>query len=211
MNQTKYSILVCGESLPWRESIIKAFKNINYGEVIGDEDSAHLIKAAGLIYPDVILWKPHQAMIQETISELLESCPLTLPIIILDNPDEYNILDLLRVGVRGCLPSRLFPGQIVSAVDLIVTGGIICLPRLPLGIAISPCIGSGLCSQLTLREIQVLELVEKQASNQEIAEELFVSLSTVKTHLRNIFRKLEVKNRSQAVEIMQNDYREIGI
>ncbi|HZJ84208.1 MAG TPA: helix-turn-helix transcriptional regulator, partial [Syntrophomonadaceae bacterium] len=58
---------------------------------------------------------------------------------------------------------------------------------------------------LTLREIEILSLVGRQASNQEIADELFLSLSTVKTHLRNIFRKLEVKSRSEAIKIMQNN------
>ncbi len=206
MNQTKYRILVCGESLHWRENLIVAFKNFDYGEVIGDEDSAHLITAASLFYPDVVLWKPNQARIDEVISALLERCPSTLPIIILDNPNEYDILDLLRVGIRGCLPARLFPSQIVSAVNLIVTGGLTCLPRLSWEM---PGEITGLNQEvyrhLTLREIEILSLVGRQASNQEIADELFLSLSTVKTHLRNIFRKLEVKSRSEAIKIMQNN------
>lgn len=52
---------------------------------------------------------------------------------------------------------------------------------------------------LTLREIEVLTLVAKGASNQTIADKLFVKEVTVKTHLNSIFKKLKVKSRTQAV------------
>ncbi len=50
------------------------------------------------------------------------------------------------------------------------------------------------------RELEVLELIVKGASNQEIADQLFLSVSTVKTHISNIFLKLEVNRRTQAVQ-----------
>jgi NarL family two-component system response regulator LiaR len=59
-----------------------------------------------------------------------------------------------------------------------------------------------LVSQLELskRELEILGLLAQGHSNQEIAGKLFVSLSTVKTHIQNLFDKLEVKRRTQAVE-----------
>ncbi len=54
---------------------------------------------------------------------------------------------------------------------------------------------------LSKREMEVLELMAAGLSNQEIANRLFVSLNTVKTHSSNIFEKLEVKRRTQAVEL----------
>ncbi len=61
---------------------------------------------------------------------------------------------------------------------------------------------TSLVSQLELskRELQILGLLAQGHSNQEIAATLFISLSTVKTHNQNIFEKLEVKRRIQAVE-----------
>lgn len=53
---------------------------------------------------------------------------------------------------------------------------------------------------LSEREVEVLELLAEGHTNQEIAERLFVSLNTVKTHLSNIYLKLEVKRRTQAVQ-----------
>jgi two-component system, NarL family, response regulator LiaR len=61
---------------------------------------------------------------------------------------------------------------------------------------------TSLVSQLELskRELEILSLLAQGHSNQEIAAKLFVSLSTVKTHLQNLFEKLDVKRRIQAVE-----------
>lgn len=61
---------------------------------------------------------------------------------------------------------------------------------------------TSLVSQLELskRELEILSLLAQGHSNQEIAEKLFVSLSTVKTHIQNLFEKLDVKRRTQAIE-----------
>jgi DNA-binding CsgD family transcriptional regulator len=61
---------------------------------------------------------------------------------------------------------------------------------------------TSLVSQLEIskRELEILSLLAQGHSNQEIAGKLFVSLSTVKTHIQNLFEKLDVKRRTQAVE-----------
>lgn len=53
---------------------------------------------------------------------------------------------------------------------------------------------------LTARELEVLQLMAEGLSNQEIAQRLFLSLSTIKTHSNNLFDKLAVKRRTQAVD-----------
>jgi ATP/maltotriose-dependent transcriptional regulator MalT len=53
---------------------------------------------------------------------------------------------------------------------------------------------------LSKREIEVLELMAQGLSNQEIADKIFVSLNTIKTHTSNIFSKLDVKRRTAAIE-----------
>ena len=53
---------------------------------------------------------------------------------------------------------------------------------------------------LTTREYEVLQLLKQGYSNAEIADHLFLSLSTVKTHVSNLFSKMNVKNRVQAAE-----------
>lgn len=55
-------------------------------------------------------------------------------------------------------------------------------------------------SGLSKRELEVLELMARGLSNQEIADALFVSLNTVKTHAANLFVKLDVRRRTQAIQ-----------
>ncbi len=54
--------------------------------------------------------------------------------------------------------------------------------------------------KISKRELEVLELIATGKSNEEIAEALFVSLNTIKTHTANLYQKLEVKRRTQAIE-----------
>ena len=63
-------------------------------------------------------------------------------------------------------------------------------------------LNTSLISQLELskRELEILNLMAEGHSNQEIAAKLFVSLSTVKTHIQHLFEKLDVKRRTQAIE-----------
>ena len=63
-------------------------------------------------------------------------------------------------------------------------------------------LNAGLVAQLELskREMEILGLLSLGHSNQEIADKLFISVSTVKSHIQNLFEKLEVKRRIQAIE-----------
>ena len=58
--------------------------------------------------------------------------------------------------------------------------------------------------EISKREHEVLELLAQGHSNQEIADKLFVSLNTIKTHISNLFSKLDVKRRTQAVQKSKN-------
>ena len=63
----------------------------------------------------------------------------------------------------------------------------------------APSAAAGLNEQLTAREVEVLHLVAAGMRNQEIADQLFISLSTVKRHIANAYGKLDVTHRTEAV------------
>ena len=58
-----------------------------------------------------------------------------------------------------------------------------------------------LTEPLTAREVEVLKLIESGSSNQDIARQLVISIPTVKRHITNIYTKLDVKSRTQAIAI----------
>src|SRR5512138_1026099 len=66
-------------------------------------------------------------------------------------------------------------------------------------VKIEPSIASKLIDPLSQRELEVLRLIVEGATNKEIADELVLTVNTVKRHISNIFRKLEVSNRAQAI------------
>lgn len=193
-----FRILIAGSSPQWRESMVIAFRAGSSGEVISCENCQDFIDAAARFYPDVVLWKMEDDFPPHLLQELC--CYCTFPIIIVDNPNLYDITSLLISGIKGCLPSRLLPVQIVSAVELTVHAGLLCLPRMSPEIFQSHSQSAADCLKLlTPREVQILRLLGRQASNQEIADTLFISLSTAKSHLRSIYRKLDIHGRNEAI------------
>jgi DNA-binding NarL/FixJ family response regulator len=116
-----------------------------------------------------------------------------------------ELIDVARdLGVAAILPKTLRAAELVPALESIAAG---CEPRVPLrGRAVAdertwPGKGRG----LTERESEVVVLLAQGLRNQEIADALFVSIDTVKTHLRAAFRKLGVSNRAQATAAVLRD------
>jgi LuxR family transcriptional regulator, maltose regulon positive regulatory protein len=69
----------------------------------------------------------------------------------------------------------------------------------PAALSLPPDAEAGLVEPLSMRELEVLQVIAEGLSNQEVANRLYLSLHTVKVHARNIYAKLGVKNRTQAV------------
>ena len=198
---SEFRLLIGSQPPQWGESLAAAFAENILFEVAGSVTLPELIEAAVRFHPDVVLWKMEDEDPVPLATELQRKCPVGLPVVLVDNPQKLDLAVLLRAGVRGCLPIRLLPRQIVHAVELIAKAGMLCLPRLGQGFAISPepqssTPGSG---NPTGREREVLSLLGQNLSNQEIGRALFLSESTVKTHLRSIFRKLGARNRTEVL------------
>jgi DNA-binding NarL/FixJ family response regulator len=119
--------------------------------------------------------------------------------------DEY-VYDALRAGASGFLLKDVRPEQLADAVRAVAAGDTLLAPaitrrlveqylRRPPPGARTP-LGLG---ELTNRELDVLRLVARGRSNQQIAGTLFLGESTVKTHLTHLFAKLGLRDRAQAV------------
>ena len=119
--------------------------------------------------------------------------------------DEY-VFEALRAGASGFLLKRTEPEHLVGAIRVVAGGEALLSPsvtrRLIEEFTRRPQTGSGeRLTMLTDREREVLVLIARGLSNQELAEQLFIADNTVKTHVKRIFTKLGARDRAQAIVI----------
>ena len=120
--------------------------------------------------------------------------------------DEY-VYEALRAGASGFLLKDTPPEQLVAAIHVIAAGDALLSPSITRRVISEFVKGTGPKPQaqfprlqdLTARELEVLMLIARGLSNAEIAKELFVSETTVKTHVARILMKLGLRDRVQAV------------
>jgi DNA-binding NarL/FixJ family response regulator len=119
-------------------------------------------------------------------------------VVVLTIHDERElVLGAARLGAHGYVLKQASREELIEAIGAAADGGFYFSPEIVDVLRESPAPVAP--ATLTARELEVLRLVAAGAENREIAERLFVSAETVKTHLATIYRKLGVAGRAHAV------------
>lgn len=173
-------------------------------DVVGEAaDGAAVLPLVRRLRPDVVLMDVRMPVLDgiEATRALLAAVPDPPKVLVVTTfeHDEY-VYEALRAGASGFLLKRARPAELVQAVRLVATGDSLLFPAAIRRLAArhGPERGAALPS-LTEREADVLRLMAAGRSNAEIAETLFVSVETVKTHVGNVLAKLRARDRTQAV------------
>ena len=173
-------------------------------EVIGQaEDGEKAVELANTLKPDIILMDllmPRKNGIEAT-REIKTDNPDARILIITSFAEDENVYQAIKAGALGYLLKDSSPQELMQAIRDVCKGRMSLHPNIALKLIEElnrPSEMPTVDEPLTEREVEVLKLVAKGNSNQEIAEKLIVSDRTIGAHVSNILSKLHLANRTQA-------------
>ena len=169
-------------------------------EVVGEAtNGAEGVSMALELRPDVIVMDivmPEVNRIDATLA-ILKEWPEAKILIVSSYLDNEKIMPVLNAGARGYMLKTSSADELFHAVQKVAAGEIAIEQEVSQKVEYHRN-HVELHEELTARERDVLQLIAKGYENQRIADELFISLKTVKTHVSNILAKLQVSDRTQA-------------
>lgn len=210
----KIRVLIVDDSRLTRLSIRTTLKTVqNEIELVGEaEDGNQAVEIAGSLRPQVILMDIGMPIMDgvRATQAIKKKYPEIKVIMLTSHEDEEDVLDAFNSGANSYCLKETPPEMLLHVIKSTAHGACWIDPkivrivmsqlqpndRMPHESAINPE-NSGLCL-LTEREVDVLKLVTQGLNNAEISDRLCISMNTVKTHLKNIFQKLEVEDRTAA-------------
>ncbi len=157
-----------------------------------DVPHSELGRAIADLAPDVAIVNFGSLRSASEVRDLHRSRPDARLVVMANQPSSVESNQMLAFGATACLSKETQARDILNAIHL-ASRGLHVLPRPPRDFAPAPTAPQ----LLTARESDVLELLQRGRSNAEIAVELHVGVETIRTHARNIYRKLGVSTRRE--------------
>ena len=209
MFQKPIKIFLADDHTIVREGLAKLLEGEANLQVVGEaENGREAVGKVEELKPDIVLMDIAMPMLNgiEATRQIRKICPETKIIILSMHSHERYISELFRLGASGYLLKSAAGTDIITAIQASLRGETYLSP------SISNKVVEGYISlkkeshqedrynRLSNREREVFQMIAEGRSTKEIAEILFVSPSTVKTHRANIMEKLEMENISQLIQ-----------
>ncbi len=197
-----YVIVLAGAALPrmaW-EALLEQQPGLSvWGIAANWDDVAALPKTNG---QTAVLLDLSQ-LSSSQLNQLSEIFPTAGSLLLVDNYDLEQIVNFLGIGITGVLSRDATVPELTQALVATARGEIVLPPALAARALSALARGQIQAQQsvesLTEREQEVLTLLAKGMTNKDIAQSLFLSVRTIEAHLRNVYSKLGVATRTEAV------------
>ncbi len=205
MSQEKsIRVLIADDHAVVREGVRALIASEPGMEVAGEAaDGIEAVQQARLLQPDVILLDlimPRQGGL-ESIGQIKKENPAARILILTSFAEDDKVFPAIKTGALGYMLKDSSPQELLQAIRHVYQGESSLHPTIARKLVRELSQPSALPpteEPLTEREVEVLQLVAKGLSNQEIGQKLFVSERTTRTHVSNILNKLHLANRTQA-------------
>lgn len=208
---TAIRILIVDDHTLFREGLTAILTNAQDIEVVGEAGTGReAVAQAERLAPDVILMDinmPEGNGIEAT-QQVLAAAPTTGIVMLTMLEDSDSLFAAMGAGARGYILKGADKAEVLKTIRAVAAGealfGPVIAERLTAFFQLSRSVGQHDVAlspfpDLTHRERDVLELIAAGANNQAIAQQLHISAKTVSNHISNIFGKLQVVDRTQAI------------
>ena len=201
-------ILIADDHPLFRDGLHGLLDSVPDTEVVGEAtDGREAIALATSLQPDVILMDLKMPGVNglQAMREILHTSPHIRIVIVSMLEDDDSVFAAMRAGARGYLLKGADQAELVRAITAVGSGEALFSPAIAKRlIAFFTGLQNETAAQiafpeLTDREREVLDLIAGGLNNTEIAQRLFLSGKTVRNHVSNIFSKLQVADRAQAI------------
>lgn len=203
---TKIRILLAEDHAIMREGTREFIKREEDMEVVGEAgDGEEAVRLATQLKPDVIVMDIRMPKLNgiEATKQIKSVLPNTAILILTAYDSDQYIFALLDAGAAGYLLKGIRTHELIDAIRAVYAGESVLHPviasRVIRRVVTPATTGSKSVEPLSEREMEILKFAAKGISNKDIGEQLFLSPRTVQVHLGNIFNKLGVASRTEAV------------
>lgn len=207
MENSVIDLLLADDSEAARKGLKALLRSVTDIRLVGEASGGQeAVELAEQLQPDIILMDLHMPDINgiEATRQIVNTSPHIAVLVITMYDDDGSVFAAMQAGARGYLLKGASKNEMLRAIRDVAGGAAIFSPAIARRMMnyfsqIQNQTAEYTFPELTRRELEVLTLMAQQHSNQEIAEALSLSRKTVRNYTSNIFAKLQVADRAEAI------------